>query len=403
VAAVALVALGQARATAPSYRALARDDATRAEAEAVLRAAPARAAVLAPWHWATPMWYLQQVDGLRPDVAVRYIAPQGASLAQNWAEAVAQTLPERPVVVTSFYAAEFAALPYRFVPLPGPAEAWQALSEPLDAAPPGLAGGGVFGDWAFLGYRLEAAGPGPVVVTAAWRTSADPEAIGLFVHLLGPGGALHSQHDVTYGAEQYAGGEVLLGRFALPRRPDAPVGAYTLVAGVYRPGGPRLAETTLATLELPAPPFADLRADLRVPAGAVPLGDAMWLAASRLSPAGPLAPGASVTVRLDFVSAQPLRADYAVGVRLRAADWAWQVTEDGTPAGGALPTLKWIAGSRVTDVRRLVVPVGAAPGTAVVSVVVYDSFTQRPLPVLDFDRRAAGEEVVVGTVEIGAP
>jgi hypothetical protein len=67
------------------------------------------------------------------------------------------------------------------------------------------------------------------------------------------------------------------------------------------------------------------------------------------------------------------------------------VRTDGTPAGGAIPTLKWIAGSRVTDTRTLTVPPDAAPGRATVTLVVYDSFTQRPV---------GDGPVVVGEVEV---
>ncbi|MEP7358098.1 MAG: DUF2723 domain-containing protein, partial [Anaerolineales bacterium] len=116
-AVLALVALGQALVTFPSYAWLARDNTTRAYAQSVLEAAPPNAVVLANWHWATPMWYLQQVEKRRTDVEVRYVFPLGESLAKTWTDAILAELPHRPVVATSFFAAEYRALPATFVPL----------------------------------------------------------------------------------------------------------------------------------------------------------------------------------------------------------------------------------------------------------------------------------------------
>jgi hypothetical protein len=391
----ALAVLYQFQATAPSYAALARDDSTRAYAEAVLREAPAGAVVLAAWHWATPMWYLQQVEGARPDVEVRYVVPQGESLAENWADTIRDTLPERPVVVTSFYAAEYAALGVRFGPLGG-TPAWQVHAAPLTEPPAGLAGAQSFGAWTLLGYRLEEHGPAQVVVTAAWRTEAAPEDVGVFVHLLGPDGTLHSQQDIAYPAASYEGGEVLVNRFTLPLRPDAAAGGYPLVAGVYQAGdGTRLAEMALPAVEIPPQPFGSVRR----PAGAIPLGNEMWLVGSRVGPGGPVRAGDEVRVALNFLAARPITRDYTVKVDLIGPGYAWQVGSNGTPAGGAMPTLKWIAGSRVTDVHVLTVPAGAA-GAAQLVMAVYDAFTQAVLPILDPLLAAQGPTVPLGAVEI---
>ena len=390
-----LVVVAQFRSTFPSYWALSRDTSTRDNAAGVLLQAPPDAAVLAAWHWATPMWYLQAVEGLRPDVDVRYIVPQGESLAQNWADAIQATWGRRPVVVTSFYAAEYASLDARFVPL-GSTPAWQVLAAPLTEPPPDLTGAQSFGDWEFLGYRLDERGPAQVVVTVAWRASTAPQDVSLFIHLLDPDGALHSQQDIAYPAAGFVAGEVLLNRFTLPLRPDAPAGLYSLVAGVYLPDGTRLAEADLPAVELPPQPFASVRP----PDGAIPLGNEIWLGSSRVSPAGPVRPGETVRVTLNFLAARPLTADYSVKVDLIGPGYQWQVGSDATPAGGAIPTLKWIAGSRITDVHTLTVPAGATLGLAQVVLAVYDAFTQAVLPILDPVLAQQGSTVPLGVIEI---
>lgn len=86
-------------------------------------------------------------------------------------------------------------------------------------------------------------------------------------------------------------------------------------------------------------------------------------------------------LRLDlhWLSARPLVRDYIVSARI-AGDGVYQ-THDSVPALGAIPTLKWIAGSRVMDRHPFALNgyAGALRGT----VVVYDSVTQLPLSPLD--------------------
>ncbi|NLD74623.1 MAG: DUF2723 domain-containing protein, partial [Chloroflexi bacterium] len=116
VAVLAVAAVGNGWANWPSFRTLHRDDATRQAAESLLRDAPPGALVLANWHHATPLWYLQEVDGLREDVEVVYVYPEGATPNEEvWLRRIDEALDERPVIVTNrFYAYEGADL--RFVP-----------------------------------------------------------------------------------------------------------------------------------------------------------------------------------------------------------------------------------------------------------------------------------------------
>jgi hypothetical protein len=398
---LALLVVGfQFSSTFPSYHTLARDTSTRDTAEGVLTSAPPNAVVLAAWHWATPMWYLQNVEHQRPDVEVRYVVPRGESLAHNWVEEINASLPVRPVIVTSFYPQEFEALAYRFIPL-GPA--WEVHTQPLMAPPANLTGQQSFDEWTFLGYHLEAASDpsNPSVdltLTAAWRLrpSGAPQDISFFVHLIGPDGNLYGQMDVSHAAARYIAGEVLLDRYQITAYPTAPPGLYNLVAGAYRPDGTRLAEAPLTPIKLE--PSA-----ISYPPSAIPLGNSILLTGHSLSPSGPLHPGETLTVELRFLAVRPIVNDYTVKVDLIGPDWAWRVPSDATPAGGAIPTLKWIAGSRLADRHTLTVPADAQPGAAQLALAVYDAFTQHALPLLDPDLAALGPTVPLGTVEIAAP
>ncbi len=395
-----LVAGLQFISTFPSYRALAHDPSTREYVEGVLNAAPPNAVVLASWHWATPMWYLREIEHRRPDVEIRYVVPHGESLAQNWAEEIHINLAVRPVVVTSFYRQEFEALPYRFLPL-GPA--WEVRAERLTPPPPNLSGGQDFDEWTFLGYHLESlshlsAQSGDLTLTAAWRLqpSSPTRDVNFFIHLVGPEGKLYGQMDVSHPAARYVSGEVLLDRYHITRYPNAPAGTYSLVAGVYRPDGTRLAEVTLTSVELE-------RSAASGPPSAIPLGSSILLIGRSISPTGPLHPGETVTVDLQFLATRPIVGDYTVKVDLIGPNWAWRVQSDATPAGGAIPTLKWIAGSRVADRHTLTLPADAQPGIAQLALAMYDAFTQQNLPLLDPDLTTLGPTAPLGAVEIVAP
>jgi hypothetical protein len=290
----------------------------------------------------------------------------------------------------------------RFLPS-GPA--WLVQAGPLTQPPPDLTGARVFDNWTFLGYHLVAALQSTgtpstsIELTAAWQTSGAPQDIAFFMHLRNAAGEIYGQMDVNHPASRYVSGEVLLDRYHLVIRPDTPRGSYTLVAGVYLPDGTRLAETPLTTfyISLPAPLVA-------APAPpAVPLGDSIYFLGADIHPGGPLRPGDTLTVDLHFLATRPLTVDDAVTMVLLGPNRNWRAQSDGTPVGGAVPTLKWIAGSRLTDRRTLTVPASAAPGEAQLVVGLYDSFTQQSVPVFGPELAVQGTTVPVTTIEIMSP
>jgi len=104
---------------------------------------------------------------------------------------------------------------------------------------------------------------------------------------------------------------------------------------------------------------------------------------------------------MTFVGARPLTHDYTVSVSLVGEAGAWQTQHDGTPALGAIPTLKWIGGVTVRDRHDLLLPPQAA-GSGVLHLTVYDAFTMRPLSVLDerLARAGQGTQIELGQVQI---
>ena len=146
-------------------------------------------------------------------------------------------------------------------------------------------------------------------------------------------------------------------------------------------------------LVLPSPP-----ADSRY----VPLGREMVLIGVDVPP-GPWPAGSTQRVAVHWLGTRPLLRDYDVSVSLADAAGEWFTQHDSVPALGAVPTLKWLRGSRITDAHFVPVPADAASGTASLRLSVYDAFTLHPLTPLDerIIRLGVGAAVPLGEVAVG--
>lgn len=506
----------------PDFRALHTDRNARRYAETILEQAPPDALVLANWHWYTPLLYLQQVEGLRPDLSVEYVYPEGALANEAvWLARIAASLDApsdeaRPVVVTNRFKA-FEAAPYLFEPL---GEAWLVRPRPPDAPsqnaiPLGIA----MGERVRLeGYRLDVGqlAPGDTLrVVLYWRpTVALERDYAVFVQLVGPQGVV-GQADRAQPTSTYAVGALRVDVYDLPLLLQTPPGEYALIAGFYTaadggwerlptaqgadhallgvvevvagtcqaattrrlaaryetglrlrgmdldrgvPGqtrlylhwvseadaqahrvtaygdGQPLAATTLpalargqtATIALDLPDVARVR--LRLEDGGTqaarvlgPWGRAMGTALTLRLPPGPVryvplggrmvylglqggpqpaVAGQPVAIRPRFMALRPLLRDYSVSVGLLSAEPPWERKDDGTPAMGAIPTLKWLTGWIVEAPYAPTPPADAPPGRAQITVSVYDAFTLAPLAVLDERLAAKGQGIFLVADEI---
>ncbi|MGB9593812.1 MAG: DUF2723 domain-containing protein, partial [Anaerolineae bacterium] len=147
-------------ANVSSFQALHRDNSTEHTARTLLGSAPDHATILANWHWATPLWYLQYVEGARPDVNVIYVYPEGATPNEDvWIRRIGEAMGQGPVLVTNWFEA-YKATPYRFVRTEG---GWQVLDAPLLDVPPGVVSVDALfdGKIRLVGYRLSESDTAP--------------------------------------------------------------------------------------------------------------------------------------------------------------------------------------------------------------------------------------------------
>ena len=109
-----------------------------------------------------------------------------------------------------------------------------------------------------------------------------------------------------------------------------------------------------------------------------------------------VSPGSGEILQIDlrWLSLRPLTRDRKVAVQALA----WGANHDSVPALGAIPTLKWIRGTRVRDRHFLLLPEGAG-GEAALQLDVYDHFTQqRSLALLDERLAKLGSMTPLGKI-----
>ena len=456
---VVIAALGQLGHISASGREHEGDSADR-YARRLLADAPPDAVILAHWHWATPLWYMQEVEGYRTDVDVRFVFPEGEPYDATWARRTAAVFAAgRPVITTWVPTTPPAELP---VPEP----IGEALLYPQEARttyPVGYVaetltlGGGV----EVVALRIEEPTatwliPGQeAVITIAWRAAGSvPAEATLFMHAVGEDGVLYAQDDRPARAAE----GITLTQFRLTPRLETPIGELTVFVGLSS-DGIRQPLTTLRvnhdyitpltrnpvdrrlfnslgtvlvgydwdhTLEgrdrlylhwaggsidgywstvvddaaiaaLDLPPYRGAWGvpvrQWRFPRGQdgghyVPLGAGIVWTGGGLEGIS-AAPGDSFTLGQQFHSGRPINRDYVVSVRLVGLEpdgfhWAWWDLQDSVPALGAIPTLKWVAGSSVRSPHRVTASPDAPPGQSLTgALTLYDSFTNRPLPILD--------------------
>jgi hypothetical protein len=463
-----LAALYQGWQNYPSFADLHRDVSARDYAQSLLDNAPVNSTILAHWHWATTLWYLQEVEGERPDVTTQFVFPTAEAYSETWARRVSEELAGGHDVITTHYDANF----YEALPLPEPlAEGFLFHRQPGTSLPKNF----VSFDLALadtvhiLGYQAVLK---PIVIgqeatfTVAWQPGEScvlspclPEPIMLFAHLVGSDGLIYAQEDIPFSAVPKS---LLLTQFRLTPRLGALPGEYSLMLGAYAItpegiapiGEPRTAVATLTVTAMKRRPFSQNPVRYRDPDGRrtlvgydwdntladqpprlylhwqtgegyvtevrdvpegmvtlsrsilgwkrpitlqnrstyyVPFGEGIVWTGPLLDIDQTLEADETVILRQTFHSSRPILRDISTSVRLVGYEadnftWAWaDLDEDfGIPAMGAIPTLKWIGGSAVHDPHQFTIPPTTNSGQRVgVLLNLYDTFTNRPIPVLD--------------------
>ncbi|WP_420644398.1 protein O-mannosyl-transferase family [Candidatus Leptofilum sp.] len=480
----------------PSFRWLHQVEDARDYAQTILDGAPPDSLILANWHWATPLWYLQTVEGHRPDVTIEYVAPGEGPYSQTWVNRIEEGLANgRNVITTYIDEAPYSTL--RPAEPLGEALLFRQrphIQLPSQFSPLSL----TLADATILGYAIEQNEVeigSEARLTLAWQGTTETP---FFVHLLDESGNIIAQADLL-ARPQPAGITLTQFRLTSRRGPGefrlrlgsgaelADIGTLTVKPAhlpiatqnpLHRPisaadsaqavvgydwdatiagqtrlylhwqnenghwsttyDNPSLAElpnqlpATIGPWGIAQPNWAPPEASEHT--NYVPLGQGIvWAGGSIGNAQSTLSPGEEIAIPMWLINGRPLLRDYVISTRFVGYEagsftWAWCDLVDGIPAMGSIPTLKWIHGSQVQSPRTIVFPprpnpatfIGfcqsekPAPGspilyvdnratngqTAGVLLILYDAFTNRPLPILDERITAVTSWIPFGEIQI---
>jgi hypothetical protein len=358
------------------FRHLAHDRNIRDSAWRTLENAAQNSIIYAPWHTATPMWTLQSIEGFRNDVTVEYVDPRGVEpYPTQFAKRVAMSAANTRYT-TSFYPNEFASanlctIPQHTIP------AWEVFPCPLSSSKPSSS-------WLFdnridiISVKVDktaVAQGGQLEAIVIWRAKG-LIAVGdsLTLRIMYPDGRLGSNVDWQLDSTQRMG-EVRALRVSLGIPVALPTGQQKIYIGAYRNN---------ITFKTTDSPFVEV-ASIDVTEGVHGANDALLRFADQMSLMNINTwqrkgdADQQVVIDLDWKALQTLNNDYIVSVRLEGN--GFYKTHDSVPALGALPTLKWLKGKQITD--RHVINIGNYRGVLRGFVVVYDSTSLQPLPVVN--------------------
>ncbi len=208
-------------------------DPTENAARSLLESAPQESTILANWHQSTPLWYLQDVEGLRPDVTVRYVAPGGSEpILDTWTRLIQEEVQQGPLITCAFYPEQFRQLDLAFSALESCREVHAAGVE-MSPSPALVA----LPDLELVNFRSpdsqSAGSVAPIELIWNVKTSFPAGEVTTFVHLVDSANQVVAQDDrPLMTASGFSGRFAQPHRLTIPR--TLPPGAYTLLAGAYR-------------------------------------------------------------------------------------------------------------------------------------------------------------------------
>ncbi len=210
-------------------------DRASADARALLESAPLASIVLANWHQVTPLMFWQEVEQLRPDVDVRYVAPAGAEpIVDTWTRRVRAESGGQPLIACVYYPETYRYTGLTFSALQ---TCWQTSGLP---APPTASGPVArLGSLSLYDAALPAAAAAGerVYVWLDWQLpgAASYGDLTTFVHLVDDAGHVLAQSDQPLIAAGLEGPGMVSQRYTLAISRTVSPGIYRLFAGAYRP------------------------------------------------------------------------------------------------------------------------------------------------------------------------
>jgi len=335
-----------------------------------------------------PLWYMQYVDGIRPDLLGLFplITPDYPSLGQVLDLALSSG---RPVYLIK----EMPGIEAR-VEVEAEGDLWRVVGPAIEGEPAYRVDARLEDAVALVGYDRAPHSPHPgetLQVRLYWEALRPLQAeYHSYVHLVDASGEAVAQSDhqpggVFYPTTLWQPGERLADDHLLAVPDDVPVGVYRLLVGMYTfaedgtpgdtlmpLGDPVVAGQVAVKAELPNGAQDGVQTEpdpFSQPVGArfgdQQTGQIELMAYDAAAGDGVLA------VTLYWRNLQPVVEDYTVFVHLLDAGGETVAQHDGPPQEGAYPTSVWDPGEVVADEHRLSLPHGFPQGDYLLRVGLY--------------------------------
>lgn len=299
------------------------------------------------------------------------------------------------------------------------ASAQDATAIPMRYKPPYR-----YGELALLGHSHEGETvyPGDVIdLDAYWQAHRTPRRTQAFrLHLRGPGQKTYASRTVApaddYAPTAWKRGEIVRGQYSLRVPTDAPPGAYTCriapeteriwgrIWPWNRPGAELCRVTVQALDEARSFKVPDMRHAL-----GINLNDEIELLGYDLGPdqgdaaEGQVPAGGTLHCTLYWRALQTMEHNYTVFTHLVGTDGRTWGQWDNQPQRGQSPTTRWVPGQVIADPYQIPVSIDAPGGLVELRVGMYDLHTMLRLPVYDPSGQAAGDHVLLTTLEVTRP
>lgn len=319
-----------------------------------------------------PMWYLQYVDGRRPDLLGLFplVTAEYPTLGHVLDLALDTGRP-------AYLVKEMPGVEVK-VDVEARGSLWHVLGPAVDGEPAYPGDHRLAEVLALAGYDRVPRSPRPgeaLQVRLYWQPLGPMDAgYHSFVHLLDGAGHKVAQSDrqpggVFYPTTLWRSGERLRDDHLLTIPADAPAGVYRLLVGMYAPtaggaleplGEPVVVGQVAVKHDVPTRP-----APAGHPAGVQFAGLIELLGYDAAQQEGMLA------VTLHWRCVEPPHADYTVFVHLLDAAGEIVAQRDGQPQGGTYPTSVWDVDEVVGDEHRLALPPDLPPGNYRLRVGLY--------------------------------
>ena len=371
----------------------------------------------------TPLWYLQYVEGVRPDLTGLFPLIQPTA---EWSD-VGQVIDmarrsERPVLLIKpmpgleikfrlepFLPSQSGAHPERSASgVEGAPPVERTLVQVLGPAvekPPIKPHVVVFADAIRLnGYDVQpdlVSGNSELAVALYWQPLHGLQAdYTTFVHLLNADGVVVGQNDhqpggVYYPTSLWRPGELLKDVHTLTLAPDLGRPPYTIEVGLYTKG------TNLQHLGSPEQigVIGPARAPDQVPENLAHRLNLIFgdqIAQIALNGYEMTVQGNLLTLRLYWQALRPPTNDYTIFVHVLNADDMIVAQQDQQPAGGEMPTSTWPRGYILADDVTITLPADLPEGTYRLVAGLYNSATLVRLHVSDVDGHPLGNSAPLG-------